>query len=918
MGSLTYLDENGNWVTSPDGSNGGTELTDGIIETRYLADKAVTEIKIADGAVSNAKISSVDGSKIIGEINGTIIAEHSMPPSKLALGSIDSSYLTSELKKTIDDAYVIANEKNSTFYQTSMPTGTHKNGDLWFDTDDGYRIYVYSNGVWEDSQGRGINDAIELAAGKNKTYYQAEQPSSTNDGDIWFDTDDGNKPYVMKNNLWVSAQDLSVKNMAQQAIDSADGKNKNYYQPDMPSGGSYKPGDAWYDTDDGNKLYVFDGAVWKNMSDGRFDTIVTELGNKVYYQDTQPTGRVFIKGDIWFDTSHNYRQYVYTGSIWQVAQDSYYVQTTVMTAVNGKNKIVYSQDSPSGSGFVAGDTWYKTSGSGAVDAWKYNGTSWDSYIIAESMLGNISANKITASWLEAGNIKAGTIVGSMIAANTVTASNMVVGTITADSGVIAEAAIGTANIKDAAITNAKIANIDAAKITTGYLDANIIKAGTITGQHIAANTVSASNMVTGTITAESGIIANAAIVTANIKDLAVTNAKMADLSVTNAKIADLAVTNAKINDLNASKITAGYIAAARIEAASITTDKMLVGTGSNIFKDYKIQSSEFWTSGFSSSGGRSGTGFGSISIPSGTAVRTVTQDQDIRKLTDVQSDISYQVAAWIKTSAVAQAGSISIVCTGTDATLASSVELGSIHNDGDTDIDEWTRVVGIITIPSGVTLLKIGFSANSTYSGSVVVSEPSVINLLDPALVVRGSITADMMRAGTITASSGIIANIDASTITTGVLDAKRISVVPVEKLSGRIDKSQLNNDVIGTINSVAGKADQSSLDTLSDDYYEAKTGMQVLMDAINVTSTGMQNVINIDADTGITVAQQNAKLAINIGADSIKFWDSGAVAATITGQVMTIKNVTIGTEMIIGRHSITQSGNQTVFRVIK
>ena len=92
MGSLTYLDENGNWVTSPDGSNGGTELTDGIIETRYLADKAVTEIKIADGAVSNAKISSVNGSKIIGEINGTIIAEHSMPPSKLALGSIDSSY----------------------------------------------------------------------------------------------------------------------------------------------------------------------------------------------------------------------------------------------------------------------------------------------------------------------------------------------------------------------------------------------------------------------------------------------------------------------------------------------------------------------------------------------------------------------------------------------------------------------------------------------------------------------------------------------------------------------------------------------------------------------------------------------------------------------------------------------------------
>ena len=918
MGSLTYLDANGNWITSPDGNTGGTELTDGIIETRYLADYAVTTIKVADASITNEKIVGMDGQKLSGIIDGTLLGLNSVPGSRLALGSVDSSVLSNDILQSINDAYVIANGKNKVFYQTSMPTGTHADGDMWFDTDDGYRIYVYHSGAWEDSQDDDIGEAISLASGKSRTFYQADPPATADDGDIWFDSNDGNAPYVRDGMSWVSARDITVRDLAQNALSSANGKNKNYYQPVMPSGGTYAPGDAWYDTDDGNKLYIFNGAIWENMSDTRFDTILTNLGNKIYYQDVQPTGHVFIKGDVWFDTANNYRQYVYTGSIWQVAQDAYAVQMSVMTAVNGKNKIVYSQNNPSGTGFVNGDTWYKTSGSGAVTAWKYDGSAWVEFTIQESMLGNISANKITASWLEAGNIKAGSIFGTMVAANTLTAGNMVAGTITADSGILAEASIGAAQLIDASVTNAKIANLDAAKITAGYLNVNRIEFGSITGQHVAANTLTANNMVVGTITAESGILAEASIAEANIINLAVSEAKIANLAVSEAKIKDLAVTNAKIADLNASKITAGYIAAARLEAASITADKLLVGAGSNIFKDFKIQSSAFWSSGFDDDGGRSGLGFGSINIPASSSSRTIWQSQESQKLADVQTDMSYLVSAWVKTSAIADVGTISIECKVTEPGFGSVIDLATIFNDVETDTDEWTRISGTVTIPDGHTLLMIGFSASAGYTGTVTVAEPSIVNLLDPSLVVRGSITADMLKAGTITAASGIIANIDASIISTGQLDASRISVVPTDKLSGKISKTQLGNDIVSTIDSVALKADQSSLDDLSSDYYDAKVGMQVLMDAINVSSSGMQNVINIDANTGITVAQQNAKLAINIGSDSIKFWDSGAVAATITGQVMTIQNVTIGTEMIIGRHSITPSGNQTIFRVIK
>lgn len=207
MGSLTYLDANGNWITSPDGNTGGTELTDGIIETRYLADYAVTTIKVADASITNEKIVGMDGQKLSGIIDGTLLGLNSVPGSRLALGSVDSSVLSNDILQSINDAYVIANGKNKVFYQTSMPTGTHADGDMWFDTDDGYRIYVYHSGAWEDSQDDDIGEAISLASGKSRTFYQADPPATADDGDIWFDSNDGNAPYVRDGMSWVSARD---------------------------------------------------------------------------------------------------------------------------------------------------------------------------------------------------------------------------------------------------------------------------------------------------------------------------------------------------------------------------------------------------------------------------------------------------------------------------------------------------------------------------------------------------------------------------------------------------------------------------------------------------------------------------------------------------------------------------------------
>jgi len=56
-------------------------------------------------------------------------------------------------------------------------------------------------------------ESIEiLADGKTKVYRQASPPTvaGINDGDLWIDTDDGNKLYVRVSGAWVSAQDASI------------------------------------------------------------------------------------------------------------------------------------------------------------------------------------------------------------------------------------------------------------------------------------------------------------------------------------------------------------------------------------------------------------------------------------------------------------------------------------------------------------------------------------------------------------------------------------------------------------------------------------------------------------------------------------------------------------------------------------
>lgn len=124
-------------------------------------------------------------------------------------------------------AQAAADGKIDSYYQTTAP-GTASEGDLWFDTDDGNKIYTYRSGVWVNTQDSGIGAAISAAAtaqgtadGKARVYYQAAQPTGLvagDQGDLWVDTDDNLKVYAWTGSAWILAQDwIYALNVAKQS-----------------------------------------------------------------------------------------------------------------------------------------------------------------------------------------------------------------------------------------------------------------------------------------------------------------------------------------------------------------------------------------------------------------------------------------------------------------------------------------------------------------------------------------------------------------------------------------------------------------------------------------------------------------------------------------------------------------------------
>jgi hypothetical protein len=236
--------------------------------------------------------------------------------------------------------------------------------------------------------------------------------------------------------------------------------------------------------------------------------ILIDGKTKAYYQATAPTSGM-TEGDIWFDTDDGNKQYYYNGTAWVSVQDTAIAAaqsaaTAAQTTADGKNKIYRQGTTPSGT-FAVGDTWFNTAADNAISRW--DGSSWVATTLGNNALASISASKITAgtidasvitvSNLDAGNITTGSLAAARIAAASITGTKIAAGTITAS------------NILASTITATEIAagTITAAKLATGTLSANNIETGTLSASvgltaqsgTIGGWTITSTQLYTGTL-----------------------------------------------------------------------------------------------------------------------------------------------------------------------------------------------------------------------------------------------------------------------------------------------------------------------------------------------------------------------------------------------------------------------------------
>jgi hypothetical protein len=180
---------------------------------------------------------------------------------------------------------------------------------------------------------------------------------------------------------------------------AADGKNSTYYQDNEPTGGTYLVGDMWVDTNDDNKLYTWDGTDWVLTQDSASAQATADGKTKTYTQDNQPTGGAYNVGDLWIDTNDGNKLYRFNGTSWVAAQDA--AIATAQSTANGKNTVYYNTSGPGSTANTAGDIWWQYSGSVVVGQFVgLGGSSWASAPIGNAVIANLDAGKITTGFLD--------------------------------------------------------------------------------------------------------------------------------------------------------------------------------------------------------------------------------------------------------------------------------------------------------------------------------------------------------------------------------------------------------------------------------------------------------------------------------------------------------------------------------------
>lgn len=136
-----------------------TKLQRNVVTTSAIAVNAVgpDEVSFGTTVITDAAVNTIenpkDGLLVINETSGVTSVYSAEQETYLQLPAVD------------DTARATADGKNTIYRQNNAPTGaTYTAGDLWYDQDDGNKMYRYTGSAWSEAVVLGTNAVANLNA----------------------------------------------------------------------------------------------------------------------------------------------------------------------------------------------------------------------------------------------------------------------------------------------------------------------------------------------------------------------------------------------------------------------------------------------------------------------------------------------------------------------------------------------------------------------------------------------------------------------------------------------------------------------------------------------------------------------------------------------------------------------------------
>lgn len=784
-------------------------------------------------------------------------------------------------------AQTTANGKNTVWYQTTAPTGTaHRVGDLWFDTDDGNRIYSWTGAAWASQQlGTNAlgNDAITAAKIADGTITATELSTAVN---------------------------TSISN----AQATADNKNTVWYQTTAPSGTAHAVDDIWFDTDDGNRIYRWSGSAWVAAQFGTNAIAALAITDALIANGTISNAKIanldagkITTGTLSADrigansiTANKLR----IADLQNLALDLQSV--TERTAYPVSSPFAYTNDGLIAPGGTAAP-WFITLGPHANGYASARVGENFRVVPGEKIFMSFTVRRLDANSSVGLNIQILDATGANIAYDLRPAtapSGLTAGVWTTYSGQVTIPANGYYAVPTWKVLSAT------GQTGTWYL-ANPIIRRTATGELIVDGSITAAKMVAGTITAASGIIADAAI----------TNAKIADGTIQNAKIADATIQNAKIANLDAAKITTGTLDANRIGARTISAEKLVIGDFENRLNNPSFEfSSVGWTLTAQAS-------IVTITDPpaGGNKALQVVANGTIIDINSEYMSVTpgdkWYAEVWVrKVSGTDTLGNVQLGATivGDNGFTAQYPVFSSYSIEGLAD-GAWDKISGIVTIPANAARMLIRMSVrNDVADGTYQFDGAALRRMNTGEVIVDGSITTQKLAAESVTATviaaDSIAAyHIQANTITAAEIASETITGEEILARSISADRMELGTLTVNELHPSVGSQLNISANEAVNILVGQITGVESNLDSVSDDLDVMQTYYQFGAE-GATISSPGSIYQVALRSDRIQMLQGGVeVSYWNAGQLHV--NSFIGETVILSNHQIAKYGNDTVVR---